>query len=704
MTYTEELEFTIQSTQQLLNRPQSAVGEFIAFGDGLNPAFDHDTTYLELRHGFVTVTDGAETYQDDGNGNLVNVAVPIVAELFAVGRSPGDPLINSPTFTNTIINPGIQPGSIMITDGVETFFDTGIGPLEGALGGFGFADYASGTITITFTYIPPPGTQILINYTSIASGLHGTVNYVSGHIHVVFTNPPLLGAIITTSYQWQQYYPTAIYVFNLGILMTSITDVDVVASKYVDLIQLVPEKFRGAEILQEYLRAVGLYTGIWLTKIDNMLKLLDIYSVSDQFKETIPAHNLVFDEEYMSRLGALIGLTITKGRNPGETEEQYRDRLRRQLINAIDWYKIKGTYQALQDAIYITNQAIAVKDLYTNDYINFIQEDWFIASYPGENPPGLDATYYKSPHFGLQIVLNQVFMQPPANPYLWKGDDKFANVRALVEEIRPVNTVPTFIIEMDAQCNEDGTLYTVSATQVKSIRLYEPWVFTRQYFDQDHLGPGQTFHFDNDMIIPITAETYGTGDGGTVTFIHTMDNVGFKIREGFVTVTDGVEIFIDNGDGTLTGNLGGAGTINYTNGICNVTFQGAPAKGVGITTDYQYFFGSGRFFDFSQLAFLESVTVWKLGTGNKGVSPDTPGWNLVTITHTGTMAFPQTIRILPDRTEYEVVVNQSIVEAGGFSELGLYLSDGTTLVIGCTLPDIFKIAGVELRIILRLLK
>jgi hypothetical protein len=206
------------------------------------------------------------------------------------------------------------------------------------------------------------------------------------------------------------------------------------------------------------------------------------------------------------------------------------------------------------------------------------------------------------------------------------------------------------------------------------------------------------------MIIPIIGEVFGTGDGGTVTFIHTTDNVGFKIKEGSVTVTDGVEIFIDNGDGTFTGNLGGTGTIVYTSGLCSVTFATAPGKGVSITTDYQYLFGSGRFFDFSELGFLEAVTVWKLGTGNKGVSPDTPGWNLVNITQTGTMAFPQTVRIFPDRTEYEVVVNQSIAEPGGFSELGLFLSDGTTLVTGHTFPDIFKIAGVELRIILRLLK
>lgn len=50
-----------------------------------------------------------------------------------------------------------------------------------------------------------------------------------------------------------------------------------------------------------------------------------------------------------------------------------------------------------------------------------------------------------------------------------------------------------------------------------------------------------------------------------------------------VTFTDTVETFTDNGDGTLTGNAGGTGTINYTSGAYNITFNAVTANTVTAT-------------------------------------------------------------------------------------------------------------------------
>ena len=55
-----------------------------------------------------------------------------------------------------------------------------------------------------------------------------------------------------------------------------------------------------------------------------------------------------------------------------------------------------------------------------------------------------------------------------------------------------------------------------------------------------------------------------------------------------VTVTDGTETFTDNGNGTLTGDAGGTGTINYTTGQVTVTFAAAPGMGDAITVNYYY--------------------------------------------------------------------------------------------------------------------
>ena len=82
-------------------------------------------------------------------------------------------------------------------------------------------------------------------------------------------------------------------------------------------------------------------------------------------------------------------------------------------------------------------------------------------------------------------------------------------------------------------------------------------------------------------------EQIGTGDGATITFTAVLSKT--PIKPGSVTVTDGVETFTDNGDGTLTGSAGGSGTVNYTTGDISVTFATAPASGAAITASYKYY-------------------------------------------------------------------------------------------------------------------
>jgi len=84
----------------------------------------------------------------------------------------------------------------------------------------------------------------------------------------------------------------------------------------------------------------------------------------------------------------------------------------------------------------------------------------------------------------------------------------------------------------------------------------------------------------------VTGEVIGTGDGYATTFTATLANK--PIKPGTVKVTDGTETLTDNGDGTLTGDQGGSGTINYVTGEISVTFANAPASGADITVDYEW--------------------------------------------------------------------------------------------------------------------
>lgn len=84
-------------------------------------------------------------------------------------------------------------------------------------------------------------------------------------------------------------------------------------------------------------------------------------------------------------------------------------------------------------------------------------------------------------------------------------------------------------------------------------------------------------------------EALGSGDGTTVTFTGTLASITGARTAAYVIITDGTETFTDDRNGTLTGDQGGTGTINYGTGAYSVTFNTAPVSGTdNITGDYYY--------------------------------------------------------------------------------------------------------------------
>jgi hypothetical protein len=88
----------------------------------------------------------------------------------------------------------------------------------------------------------------------------------------------------------------------------------------------------------------------------------------------------------------------------------------------------------------------------------------------------------------------------------------------------------------------------------------------------------------NDTTDTETSQTIAVGSGVTN---YTGTLFAFPILPGSLSITDGVEIFVDNGAGLLTGSMGGTGTINYSNGDWNVTFNTAVIVGVSIVATFQ---------------------------------------------------------------------------------------------------------------------
>ena len=266
-----------------------------------------------------------------------------------------------------------------------------------------------------------------------------------------------------------------------------------------DLMQLVPAKFRNSQILIDYLAEAGLLIGDQLTKIRDLPKLL--------------GPNTVTSMKYLRYLGALIGVNFPPEDETSE-EEMYKT-----LIYAIDWYKVKGTYHSLAIISLIQGFTVNIYDMYAENesaYENndFVLVEWW-AGRENVNPPGVLG--FKSPHFAVEILLNQVREETAGSGvYLWLAS-ALNNMYSKVEETRPVHTVPHYMLLMSPKTDEFGHVIEVDG-DIRTKILIANWVFGTRYFDMLESGIVWDFdegaHFDESaehFLKSITKWVLGTG-------------------------------------------------------------------------------------------------------------------------------------------------------------------------------------------------
>jgi len=126
----------------------------------------------------------------------------------------------------------------------------------------------------------------------------------------------------------------------------------------------------------------------------------------------------------------------------------------------------------------------------------------------------------------------------------------------------------------------------------------EPWLLPQDafaklknaYLEDGAIVKRKGYEDFDRFVYAVAGEVLDTGDGSTKTFTGTVSNV--PLRAGDLSVTDGTESFTDNSDGTLTGDAGGTGTINYTTGAVSVTFNANVTNLQDITMGYDYYPGN----------------------------------------------------------------------------------------------------------------
>lgn len=110
---------------------------------------------------------------------------------------------------------------------------------------------------------------------------------------------------------------------------------------------------------------------------------------------------------------------------------------------------------------------------------------------------------------------------------------------------------------------------------------------------------------NNVSILAIVAEVLGTGDGATALFSGSITNT--VVEPGTVVITDGTETFTDE-NGVLTGDAGGAGTVNYETGAFSLTFDANVTNTQDVTVSYSYLdIGADDHFLIENLSFALSA-------------------------------------------------------------------------------------------------
>lgn len=116
----------------------------------------------------------------DGSDDMVEFA-QYADEVLGTGDG------STAAFTGTLTNTPVHPGTVVVTDGTETFSDDGMGNLTGDAGGSGTINYQTGAISVTFNANVTNAVDVEVDYDLKLHGVicekvdtssNGSANYV----------------------------------------------------------------------------------------------------------------------------------------------------------------------------------------------------------------------------------------------------------------------------------------------------------------------------------------------------------------------------------------------------------------------------------------------------------------------------------------------------------------------------------------------
>lgn len=254
--------------------------------------------------------------------------------------------------------------------------------------------------------------------------------------------------------------------------------------------------------------------------------------------------------EQIQLLADTIGLKITQDIS---TDEQF---LRRQLKQAIDWYKLKGTHKSSKIIAYSVGVNINIIQLWSSDYSYFVRTErtWLDASVLGSSlSPKMDTgkrfdeglfldPFYPTPHLDV-VMLGDHYETIEGIDYFIRTSD-FNSISTRLDETFPALAVPHYYYELTALTDESKDLYIIPATNVRTLTT-DKWIKDLPLLDAGFIMDDGIV-FDRTPIVfldGITSFKLGQGNvGGTInsTILDLADPVYSGVIQSRAYETDQV--------------------------------------------------------------------------------------------------------------------------------------------------------------------
>ena len=460
---------------------------------------------------------------------------------------------------------------------------------------------------------------------------------------------------------------------------------------------------QNKSLLRTFIDELNMNVGSWLSKIDDLQRIIDKYEVS---------------ETYIDYLAALIDLKFLNIQN------LTLDDKKRQLIEAINWYKIKGSYNALNFLIRSTNRECDIYDLWTHNYSDFIPTNWhptFKNQLPFTDKTLITETVYSAPNGIATRNGNKIYVFPKSNEVGANGVVLFAN---------GFNDDGAFKNKELFVSSVFGLQITITPNNYKDIYVFidENKNLTLKYFSDEISAPEEdknnTYWYN-----PITNYVYKWNGTNWDTVVYVCRVA--KISTDMSTITEFVQyqkyyksphtnisveldkLQVDQfnqlylyREGDLDKIKDAIESIRPVNTVFNYSLK-LSALTTELNLGYiiqpnqiktavsskwrrtKEYFDTNKHFDVDDLYFdqdyldiIESVSNWKIGIGNKNSAPNSPDFELQYVVLTGGNVKK---RVYEDKVEFEILVENENIQ--GISELGLYNDMGDPIVFS-TFPDI----------------